>query len=126
MLRHGVDIVEIPRIRAAVDSWGARFLQRIYTRAEIEHCQGRLPSLAARFAAKEAVMKALGTGNIGVSWHDIQVLADENDVPVVHLSGGAESRARELKMSSIAISLSHCREYAMASVIGEIDEDSHG
>ena len=125
MLRHGVDIVEIPRIKAALDSWGKRFLRRIYTDAEIEHCQGRLPSLAARFAAKEAVMKALGTGNIGVSWHDIQILGDDNDAPVVHLSGGAESRARELKVRALVISLSHCREYAMASVIGESDEDSH-
>ena len=77
MHAHGIDIIEISRIAKAVDSWGDRFLKRIYTNREIEYCRGRAPELAARFAAKEAVMKALGTGHIGVSPQDIEILPDE-------------------------------------------------
>ncbi|MDD5094885.1 MAG: holo-ACP synthase [Dehalococcoidia bacterium] len=115
---HGIDIVEISRIAEAMDSWGNRFLRRVYTDGEIECCRGRVPSLAARFAAKEAVMKALGTGNIGISWHDIEILADSNGAPLIHLGGGARSRAAELGIEGLTIALSHSREYAIASVIG--------
>ncbi|MFA4835084.1 MAG: holo-ACP synthase [Dehalococcoidia bacterium] len=124
MLVHGIDIVEISRIREALNSWGARFVKRIYTDGEIEYCQGRVPALAARFAAKEAVMKALGTGNIGISWHDIEILPDQNGAPLVHLSGGARSRAGELGIKNLAIALSHSREHAIASVVGESYENS--
>jgi len=122
MMLHGVDIVEISRILNAVESWGERFLRRIYTDREIEHCQGSVSSLAVRFAAKEAVMKALGTGNIGVSWHDIETLPNENDVPRLHLDGGAKAKAAEMGVEALIISLSHSGGYAIASVIGEIHE----
>lgn len=125
MHRHGIDIVEIARIAQAIDARGPRFLRRIYTEKEIEYCRGRLPSLAARFAAKEAVMKALGRGNLGVSWQDIEVLPDEHGAPIVYLRGGAASKAAELGIRSFTISLSHSRDYAVASVLGEVHEDSH-
>jgi holo-[acyl-carrier protein] synthase len=122
---HGIDVVEISRIRAAIDSWGDRFLKRIYTEGEIKYCRGRLPQLAARFAAKEAVMKALGTGNIRGSWRDIEILPDRHGAPLVHLNGRARSRVDELGIDELAISLSHSREYAIASVVGGKSEDSH-
>ncbi|MCL0049285.1 holo-ACP synthase [Dehalococcoidia bacterium] len=125
MHAHGIDIVEISRIGAAIDSWGDRFLKRIYTEGEIEYCRGRLPQLAARFAGKEAVMKALGTGNRRVSWRDIEILPDRGGAPLVYLNGRARSRGDELGIDELAISLSHSREYAIASVVGGKSEDSN-
>jgi len=119
MHAHGIDIIEISRIAAAVESWGERFLNRIYTPGEIEHCAGRAPELAARFAAKEAVMKALGTGHLGVSPRDIEVLPDILGAPVLRLKGRARQRAEDIGLREMAITLSHSREYAVASVIGE-------
>ena len=118
MHAHGIDIVEISRIRAAIDSLGNRFLTRIYTDGEISYCRGRVPELAARFAGKEAVAKALGTGRRGISWHDIEILPDQHGAPLVSLSGGALSRANEAGIGSLVITISHCRDYAVASVVG--------
>ncbi|MDY6911854.1 MAG: holo-ACP synthase [Chloroflexota bacterium] len=115
---NGIDIIEISRIRKAVDSWGERFLERVYTAREIEHCRGRAPELAARFAGKEAVMKALGTGKTGISSHDIEILVDQKGAPVVHLTGTAQTRAVEIGLEDFAITISHSREYAVASVVG--------
>ena len=123
MLVHGIDIVETARIGKALDLWGERFIRRIYTAGEIEYCQGHVPALAARFAAKEAVMKALGTGNVGISWHDIEILPDQHGAPLIHLSGGAQLRARELGINGLTIALSHSRDYAIASAIGGCNED---
>jgi holo-[acyl-carrier protein] synthase len=125
MHAHGIDVVEISRIRAAIDSWGDRFLKRIYTEREIKYCRGRLPQLTARFAGKEAVMKALGTGNHRLSWRDIEILPDQHGAPLVHLYGRARSRVEELDIAELTISLSHSREYAIASVVGGKSEDSH-
>jgi len=116
--RVGVDIVEIQRIAQVVDRWGPRFLDRIYTDAELDFCGGRVRELAVRFAGKEAVMKALGTGTRGVSWRDIEILADRRGAPVVFLRRRARRRARRLKIGNLAISLSHSRHYAVASVVG--------
>ena len=118
MHAHGIDIIEISRIRQAVDSWGERFLERIYTAREIEYCRGRVPELAVRFAGKEAVMKALGTGKTGISSHDIEILADQKGAPVVHLTETAQTRAAEIGLEGLTITLSHSREYAVASVVG--------
>ena len=115
---HGVDIVEIWRVRQAVERWGDRFLTRIYTPAEIDFCRNRISELAARFAGKEAVMKALGTGTHGVGWRDIEILPNHRYVPEVFLHGRARSQAEELHIDSLCISLSHSREYAIASVVG--------
>ena len=116
---HGIDIVEIERIEEAIESWGDRFLRRVYTDAEIKYCRGNASELAVRFAGKEAVMKALGTGARGVSCRDIEILNDQLGAPLVYLCGGAQSRAQELGIESLAITLSHSREYAVASVVGE-------
>ena len=123
---HGIDIVEISRIGAAIDSWGDRFLKRIYTESEIKYCRGYVPELAVRFAGKEAVMKALGTGYRGVSWRDIEILPDRRGAPLVYLNGSARSRAHELGIEGLTITLSHSKEYAVASVVGgKVNEDRH-
>ncbi len=113
----GVDIIEIERIEAALRRHGERFLQRVYTPTEQAHCQGRVPELAARFAAKEAVSKALGTGIRGIAWQEMEILCDERGKPLLHLHGRAKARAEELGLSEFAISLSHSRDYAVALVM---------
>ena len=117
MLRTGVDIIEIDRLRRAIDRHGDHFLQRIYTPAEIDRYGDRPWSLAARWAAKEAVGKALGTGIGPVAWTDIEVLEDDQRAPVLRLSGRAESLARELGLTEWAISLSHTDDLAIAFVV---------
>lgn len=113
----GIDIAEVPRIAAALERWGHRFLERVYTPAERERYAGRVLSLSARFAAKEAVMKALGTGMRGVSWKDIEILPDALGKPTVRLYGRGEARARALGIQVWEISLTHSRETAIASVV---------
>ena len=114
----GMDIIEVARIEKAVNRWGSRFLRRIYTKTELEICRNRIPALAVRFAAKEAVMKALGTGARGISWREIETLADTSGKPIVQLHGQAQDKAKELNLNELSISLSHSKEYAIASVIG--------
>ena len=113
----GVDIIEIARVEAALARWGQRFLNRIYTAKEIRYCRGRVPELAARFAAKEAVMKALGTGTKGVGWREIEVLPMRSGKPLVFLHGRARRQAQKLGLEDFAISLSHSRDFAVASVV---------
>lgn len=119
----GVDLIEIERIEKVLARWGERFLERVYTGVERGDCQGRAPSLAVRFAAKEAVMKALGTGIKGVGWREIEVLPNRDGKPLVYLYGGALKKARDLGLGELAVSLSHSREYAIASVVGGSSED---
>ena len=119
MLTVGVDIIEIGRISATIDRWGNRFLGRIYTQEELDYCRGRPPQLAARFAAKEAVMKALGTGLRGVGWRDIEVVRRRGRAPTVRLHGRAVKLSEQLAVTEIALSISHSREYAVASVVME-------
>lgn len=111
----GVDIIEIERIRQAVARWGERFVERVFTPAEQVACRGRPASLAARFAAKEAVMKALGAQNLG--WREIEVIAEPSGRPRLRLHGRAQQQAQALG-ARFEVSLAHCREYAIASVIG--------
>ncbi len=99
MLTTGVDIIEIPRIKQTLDRYGQRFLDRIFTPDEIAYCRGRAANLAGRFAAKEATMKALGTGVRGVSWKDIEVVRAESGAPSVKLHGRAQKRAERLQVS---------------------------
>lgn len=120
MLYTGIDIIEIARIQKAIDCWEEKFLRRIYTEAELQLCQKKPSSLAARFAGKEAVMKTLGTGTKGVSWREIEILAEDSGQPIVHLYGKAQTRALSLGLEKLAISLSHSREYAIAFAIGEV------
>ena len=116
----GVDMVEISRVGRAVERWGERFLNRVYTLHEIEHCRGRVPELAARFAAKEAASKALGIGiwwRGGISWTEAEVRSDPLGKPDVFLYGRAAARAQELGLNRWAISLSHTRDHAIAMVV---------
>jgi holo-[acyl-carrier protein] synthase len=119
MLSVGVDIVEISRLERIYERWGQRFLSRVYTLREQNFCRDRLPELAARFAAKEAISKALGTGIVGrggVNWLDMEVLPDRRGKPLVYLHGRAQERAQELGLTEWAISLSHERAMAIAFV----------
>ncbi|MCY4437310.1 MAG: holo-ACP synthase [Chloroflexi bacterium] len=113
----GVDIIEIPRIARVVERYGERFLHRVYTEAEQALYRGRVPELAARFAAKEATSKALGTGIWGIRWREMEVLPDMRGKPLVYLHGAAAARARVLNLRHFAVSLSHSREFAMAVVV---------
>lgn len=115
----GIDVIEIDRVEDVIRRHGDRFLERIYTPAEIAHCRGRVSELAARFAAKEAVMKALGTGIRGVGWKDIEVLPNRRGKPLVFLYGRGAARARTIDLRGLEVSLTHSKEYAIASVVGE-------
>jgi holo-[acyl-carrier protein] synthase len=116
----GVDIIEIDRVAATLARFGERFLQRTYTTGEIAYCRGRAPQLAARFAAKEAVMKALGTGTRGVGWREVEVTRKRTGEPGIALHGRAATRAEKLGIDRLALSLSHSRNYAVASVVGRV------
>ena len=118
MAEIGVDIIEIPRIARAIDRLGERFLRRIYTDRELQRYRNRVPSLATRFAAKEAIMKVLGTGFRGLSWQEIEILSAPSGKPVVHLHGKARTRAEALGIRSVTVSLSDSKEYAVAMAIG--------
>jgi len=118
MYGHGIDMVEIERVERVLQRWGPRFLNRVYTDAEVRFCRGRVRELAARFAGKEAVMKALGTGARGVCWREIEILPNRRGAPLVYLCGRARARAEELGLDGLAISMSHSRLYALASVVG--------
>lgn len=115
----GVDIIEINRIAESVKRWGDRFLHRIYTSAELEYCRGRPPQLAARFAAKEAVMKALGTGRYGLDWCEIEIVRQRGGPPFIRLHGRASNIAKRRSITHMALSISHSREYALASAVFE-------
>ena len=117
MLATGVDIIEISRIRRVLDRYSQRFLDRVFTPAEIEYCRGRAPNLAARFAAKEATMKALGTGVLGVGWKDIEVVRAKSGAPGIKLHGRADQRAQRLGVRETSLSISHSNEYAVAFVV---------
>lgn len=116
-LGSGVDIIEISRVRQILERYGQRFLDRVYTIGEIAYCRGRAPNLAARFAAKEATMKALGTGVRGVGWKDIEVIRHESGAPAVLLHGRGKHRAQLLGVRDISLSISHSQEYAVAFVV---------
>ena len=112
----GVDIVEIERISKAVALRGEAFLERVYTPAELSCYRHRIPSLAARFAAKEAAIKALG--GQGLRLTEIEVLSDPSGKPRIILYGKALAKAEMLGLSTLEISLSHARDYAVACVVG--------
>lgn len=113
----GIDIIEIERIGHVLDRFGDRFLNRIYTQAERQRYGTRVPELAARFAAKEATMKALGTGIRGVRWRDIETLPNRRGKPIIVLHGTAAARAELLGLKYWSVSLTHSRTEAMATVI---------
>jgi len=113
----GVDIIEINRIGESVRRFGQAFLERIYTQKELDCYKNKLPSLAARFAAKEAVIKALDAP--GMSPRDIEILSAPDGKPLVNLYGQAREKAEKLGLAGLDISLSHSRKYAVAFVVGQ-------
>ena len=123
ILGNGIDLAEVERIREAMERYGERFSGRIYTPAEIAYVErkaNRFERYAARFAAKEAGMKAIGTGwRHGIRWHDFEVANLPSGRPTLRLHGVAEEVARRMGVKSIALSLTHTREYGMAFVILE-------
>ncbi|PJF43544.1 MAG: holo-[acyl-carrier-protein] synthase [Phototrophicales bacterium] len=117
MLRTGVDLIDIERVERAIERHGERFFKRFFTPAEQTYCEGRLASLAARIAAKEAVAKALGTGIGDVRWVEIEILADERKRPILVLHGNAAQLAASLGLDEWDISLTHTQQQAMAFVV---------
>jgi len=120
----GVDIVEIDRIKKAFERNGKAFRDRIFTPREIEYCESRraakYQSYSARFAAKEAFLKALGTGiSRGMNLKDVEILNDSNNKPYILLSGKAKEQFNDIKGKNISMSLSHCKCHAVAIVIIE-------
>ena len=113
----GVDIIEIARIERALRDFGERFLRRVYTERERERYAGRVSELAARFAAKEATSKALGTGIRGIRWREMEVLPNRRGKPVLVLHGRAAERAQRLGLTAFSVSLTHSRTDAMAFVV---------
>lgn len=117
----GTDIVEIVRVGQMIERHGEHFLQRVYTDDEIRYCQDRKLSyqhFAGRWAAKEAVMKALGTGFVkGISWRDIEVCAKPSGAPIMRLHGGTRDFADQRGIGEIMITISHCRSHATATAI---------
>ncbi len=118
----GIDIIEIARVRAVLQRHPERFLTRVFTREEAAFCRGRVPELAARFAAKEAVMKALGTGARGLAWREIEILPNQRGKPLVYLHGLAKARAEAIGLRGVDISLTHSHELAIAAVVGAADD----
>ncbi len=116
-LATGVDLIEIMRVERALKRHGRSFLERIYTPNEIDLFGKSIESLAVRFAAKEAVGKALGTGIGDVSWQEIEILRDEMDAPVLHLHGQARQRANLMGLQAWSVSLSHTETHAIAFVV---------
>jgi len=117
VLRTGVDLIEISRIDEVVARHGKHYLERIYTPAELEQCGKRTESLAGRFAAKEAVAKALGSGIGDVSWKEIEVLGDEQNAPVLILHGAAEQMAKGIGLTTWSVSISHSQSHSVALVV---------
>ncbi len=116
-LATGVDLIEVSRIEEVVARHGKHYLERVYTPAELEQCGRRAESLAGRFAAKEAVAKALGSGIGDISWKDIEVLGDEQNAPVLTLHNIAKQKADELGLSNWSVSISHSQSHSVAFVV---------
>lgn len=116
----GIDIIEIKRIERLFSA-NEDFLRRIYTEKEVEYCKqkkNKYQHFAARFASKEAMFKALGTGWVGnMKWTDIELLNDETGRPYLNLYGSVKEMADKKHIGNISVSLSHCQEYAIAQVL---------
>jgi holo-[acyl-carrier protein] synthase len=119
----GIDITEVPRIAAAIERFGERFLNRVYTQKEIAYCQPKknaVERFAARFAAKEAAMKAIGTGlRQGVTWRDVEVGREPGGRPTIIFCGKAAEFAARLGAKRVHLSITHSEQAAIASVVLE-------
>jgi holo-[acyl-carrier protein] synthase len=116
----GIDLVEVPRIARSIERFGERFLHRVFTDEEIAYCRSKAnfaESFAARFAAKEAGAKALGTGiQHGVTWKELEVQRLPGQRPTLHLTGRARAIAGQLRVARVSLSLTHTDSLAMATV----------
>ena len=119
----GTDLIEIERVEASIQRFGERFLHRVFTSGEIAYCQRKrhaAESFAARFAAKEATAKALGTGiSRGIGWKEIEVRRAPGERPTLHLAGRAAERAAAMGVKRLHLSLSHSQQISIASVVAE-------
>ncbi|MCW5875327.1 MAG: holo-ACP synthase [Anaerolineales bacterium] len=113
----GVDLIEVRRLQRVIDRHGERFLRRVYTERELQQLDGNLASLAARFAAKEAVAKALGTGIGDLTWLEIEILRGARKEPVLVLHGAAEKLAEKKGIERWSLSISHTADHALAFVV---------
>lgn len=122
-IRIGSDIQSIDEVEASIEAFGARYVERVYTRQELESCSANVPSiavgLAKRFAAKEAVMKLLDMSDLPSPWRAIDIHVDRATGPTVSLSGVAEERAKRRGLDRLSVSLSHTNRLATAVVVGE-------
>jgi holo-[acyl-carrier protein] synthase len=116
-LRTGVDLIEIDRFTSAYRLYNQRFLQRLFTSSELIENGENMASLAARFAAKEAVVKAFGTGIGTISWHDIEIRRGGSGEPVLNFYGHAQEMAKKLELIHWSLSLSHTQNHAIAFVV---------
>ena len=123
----GTDIIECLRIAQMIERHGEVFINRVYTPHEIQYCSTRKAATqhyAGRWAAKEAVLKSLGTGWVkGISWRDIEVQSTESGKPTIHLSGGALQASERRGIHKILISISHCRSHATAFALAVGDDE---
>jgi holo-[acyl-carrier protein] synthase len=115
----GTDLVSVDDVRASVAGFGRRYLERVFTAAEIADCRGEAPRLAARFAAKEATMKALRVGDDSMPWVAIEVVRGEDGAPFLELHGPAQALARRRQVRGLSVSLTHESNYASAVVLAE-------
>jgi len=123
ILGTGIDIVECLRIAQMIERHGELFITRVYTDHEIEYCSARKAATqhyAGRWAAKEAVLKALGTGwRRGISWRDIEIRNDASGAPTIQLRGGARDVMQAAHIAKMHVTISHCRSFAVAYVVAE-------
>jgi holo-[acyl-carrier protein] synthase len=121
----GVDLIEISRIKNSIQKYSGKFEDRVFTTKEIDYCRSKadpFKHFAARFAAKEAVLKSLGTGMAeGISWKDMEILNQESGRPVLSLSGKGRDIFDSLNLSTIHISMTHDKQYAVAQAIAEMN-----
>ncbi|HTK08375.1 MAG TPA: holo-ACP synthase [Ktedonobacteraceae bacterium] len=113
----GIDIIEVERVQRVYTHHGERFLQRVYTETEIRQCRGKIARLAGRFAAKEAISKALGTGLHGVAWHEMEIVQLRSGRPSVRLHGNAKLRAEQLGISAFDISIADLAQFSIAVAV---------
>jgi holo-[acyl-carrier protein] synthase len=119
MLRTGIDLIEIERVRDLLERYGPRFMERVFTPQEIAELRDNPASLAGRFAVKEAVSKALGTGIGAVAWREIEILRGPQREPVLHLHGGAARLAEQLGLQEWSVSISHDQTHAVGIVVAQ-------
>ena len=113
----GVDIIEVERVQRVFEHHGERFLQRVYTPLEVQQCRGKAARLAGRFAAKEAISKALGTGLHGVAWREMEVVQLRSGRPSVRLHGNAKRRAQELGLTAFDVSIADLVHMSIAIAV---------